>query len=199
MGGLIVRCMVQRIIPNDPDAGGHLGSGADFVERISPNATPHGGIEFAVGGGLLETLRDLIEGPGRRHLRYGMVNSEEGYQNLRRFLFGDLRVQVELVGLDVQGREDDYHLATGDVPGDPRSARSRARVLHRPSRTKRGLAKYPSQLRFRSPWYVTRFLQSSEPLRRRFYGMSRLPVKQRGDRRRPVADCEQQVAGAVEG
>jgi hypothetical protein len=90
-------------------------------------------------------------GPGRRHLRYGMVSSEEGYQNLRRFLFGNLRVQVELVGLDVQGREDDYHLATGDVPGDPRSARSRARVLHRPSRTKRGLAKYPSQLRFRSP------------------------------------------------
>jgi hypothetical protein len=36
-----------------------------------------------------------------------MVNSEEGYQNLRRFLFGDLQVQVELVGLDVQGREDD--------------------------------------------------------------------------------------------
>jgi hypothetical protein len=40
MGGLIVRCMVQRIIPNDPDAGGHLGSGADFVERISPTP-PH--------------------------------------------------------------------------------------------------------------------------------------------------------------
>lgn len=39
--------------------------------------------------------------------RYGMVNSEEGYQNLRRFLFGDLRVKADLVGLDVVGDEDD--------------------------------------------------------------------------------------------
>ncbi|MFD7302548.1 esterase/lipase family protein [Streptomyces pharetrae] len=30
--------------------------------------------------------------------RYGLVNSEEGYQNLRRFLFGDLRIEAELVG-----------------------------------------------------------------------------------------------------
>jgi hypothetical protein len=29
---------------------------------------------------------------------YGVVNSEEGYQNLRRFLFGDLQVQADLVG-----------------------------------------------------------------------------------------------------
>ncbi|MDJ0686058.1 MAG: hypothetical protein QNJ84_15290 [Alphaproteobacteria bacterium] len=28
---------------------------------------------------------------------YGVVNSEEGYQNLKRFLFGDLRVRVELI------------------------------------------------------------------------------------------------------
>lgn len=28
---------------------------------------------------------------------YGIVNSEEGYQNLRRFLFGDVRVDVQLV------------------------------------------------------------------------------------------------------
>jgi hypothetical protein len=33
-----------------------------------------------------------------------MVNSEEGYQNLRRLLFGDLQVQVELVGLFVSER-----------------------------------------------------------------------------------------------
>jgi hypothetical protein len=149
MGGLIVRCMVQRIIPNDPDAGGHLDSGADYVERISP-MPPH--TAASSSRSVVCWRRSATHrGPGRRHLRYGMVNSEEGYQNLRRFLFGNLRVQVELVGLDVQGREDDYHLATGGVPGDPRSARSRARVLHRPSRTKRGLAKYPSQLRFRSP------------------------------------------------
>ena len=39
--------------------------------------------------------------------RYGMVNSEEGYQNLRRFLFGDLRVDVDLARLRVQGSADD--------------------------------------------------------------------------------------------
>jgi hypothetical protein len=36
--------------------------------------------------------------------RYGIVNSEEGYQNLQRFLFGDLKVEVELVGFTV-GRD----------------------------------------------------------------------------------------------
>jgi len=30
--------------------------------------------------------------------RYGLVNSEEGYQSLRRFLFGDLRVDADLTG-----------------------------------------------------------------------------------------------------
>jgi hypothetical protein len=39
--------------------------------------------------------------------RYGMVNSEEGYQNLRRFLFGDLEVRVELHDRRVRGDEDD--------------------------------------------------------------------------------------------
>ena len=31
--------------------------------------------------------------------RYGIVNSEEGYQNMRRFLLGDLEVTADLVGL----------------------------------------------------------------------------------------------------
>jgi hypothetical protein len=35
--------------------------------------------------------------------RYGIVNSEEGYQNLRRFLLGDLEVRAELVGLHLPG------------------------------------------------------------------------------------------------
>ncbi|MGR6967768.1 esterase/lipase family protein [Geodermatophilus sp. URMC 61] len=39
--------------------------------------------------------------------RYGMVNSEEGYQNLRRFLFGDLEVTAEFAGLRVRGAADD--------------------------------------------------------------------------------------------
>jgi hypothetical protein len=33
--------------------------------------------------------------------RYGIVNSEEGYQNLRRFLLGDLEVTADLVGLEL--------------------------------------------------------------------------------------------------
>ena len=32
---------------------------------------------------------------------YGIVNSESGYQNLRRFLFGDLRVLVEMIDVEV--------------------------------------------------------------------------------------------------
>jgi triacylglycerol esterase/lipase EstA (alpha/beta hydrolase family) len=33
--------------------------------------------------------------------RYGMVNSEEGYQNLRRFLFGDIRVHMVVCDFDL--------------------------------------------------------------------------------------------------
>jgi triacylglycerol esterase/lipase EstA (alpha/beta hydrolase family) len=33
--------------------------------------------------------------------RYGMVNSEEGYQNLRRFLFGDVRVHMVIADFDL--------------------------------------------------------------------------------------------------
>lgn len=39
--------------------------------------------------------------------RYGEVNSEEGYQNLRRFLFGRYTVQVELCGLTLPGSPED--------------------------------------------------------------------------------------------
>jgi hypothetical protein len=39
--------------------------------------------------------------------RYGLVNSEEGYQNLRRFLFGDLEIAVELHDRRVRGDKDD--------------------------------------------------------------------------------------------
>jgi len=35
------------------------------------------------------------------------VNSEEGYQNLKRFLFGDLKVEVRLLGLAQPDREDE--------------------------------------------------------------------------------------------
>lgn len=195
MGGLICRSMIQRTIPDDPDVGGALDAATGYVERLFTYGTPHGGIEFAVGHGLLEKLRDLtgfggadIFGPERMHGyltpqlpdvaplddfratvmpeggfptdrvfclvgtnpgdyaaamglssravgarsdglvqidnafvanahrafvhrshsgRYGLVNSEEGYQNLRRFLFGDLQVRVDLVDLDVTGEDID--------------------------------------------------------------------------------------------
>src|SRR4051794_6647444 len=190
MGGLICRSMLQRVCPDQGvDA-------ADYVESLFTYATPHGGIEFAVGSGLLEKLRDFVNvngaeifGPERMYHyltpsaadgdhppegwrpavmpdggfpvqrvfcligtdasdydaalglsskavgarsdglvtidnayvpgahrafvhrshsgRYGIVNSEEGYQNLRRFLFGDLEVTASLTGLDVAGSPDD--------------------------------------------------------------------------------------------
>ncbi|MFB7029954.1 MULTISPECIES: hypothetical protein [unclassified Streptomyces] len=62
--------------------------------------------------------------------RYGLVNSEEGYQNLRRFLFGDLKVESALVhfrlpeekntawqaevGLSIRGLQTVMHERTGD-------------------------------------------------------------------------------------
>ncbi|MFA9431677.1 esterase/lipase family protein [Egicoccus sp. AB-alg2] len=185
MGGLICRSLIQKIIP-DQRPGRHA---TDYVARLFTYGTPHGGIQFDVGFGLFERLRDTfgiagaevfgprrmyeyltpardtapkgppkgwspldvpdhvfpnerifclvgtnpddygaafglsskavgaksdglvqIENaylPGARHGfvhrshsgRYGLVNSEEGYQNLRRFLFGDLAVQADLLHL----------------------------------------------------------------------------------------------------
>ncbi|QCU78300.1 alpha/beta hydrolase [Citricoccus sp. SGAir0253] len=180
MGGLVCRSLLQKVVP---ERGGRA---TDLVDRLFTYATPHGGIEFAVGFGLLERARDLlgVQGadifgparmweylhpsgageappdwdprdipeaafprdrvftlvgtnpedydvalglsskavgvksdglvqienayvPGARFAyvhrshsgRYGIVNSEEGYQNLRRFLLGDLEVTADLVGL----------------------------------------------------------------------------------------------------
>lgn len=196
MGGLVCRCLLQRIIPEAARTGDgpvNPAAAADYVARVFTYATPHGGIAFAVGFGLLERIRDAtgfqgsdIFGPDRMYQyltpgvdrgtpapdgfdstvmpddgfpvdrlfclvgsnpedydvalglsskavgarsdglvqidraavqkahravvhrshsgRYGIVNSEEGYQNLQRFLFGDLKVQIEFWGLDV-GRD----------------------------------------------------------------------------------------------
>jgi pimeloyl-ACP methyl ester carboxylesterase len=185
MGGLICRSLIQKIVPDQRPGR----PATDFVARLFTYGTPHGGIEFEVGFGLIERVRDALgvagadvfgprrmyeyltpradtdpagppagwsaldlpdevfpsdrvfclvgtnpedygaalglsskavgaksDGlvqienaylPGARHAfvhrshsgRYGMVNSEEGYQNLRRFLFGDLAVQADLIGL----------------------------------------------------------------------------------------------------
>ncbi|WP_029287182.1 alpha/beta hydrolase [Cellulomonas sp. HZM] len=194
MGGLVVRSMIQRAVPDAERIGGSLDAATALVDRVFTYATPHGGIEFAIGGGLLEKLRDLtgvagadIFGPARmkEYLtpttvpvpsgdfdatvmpeggfphdrlfclvgtdaqdydvamglsaravgsrsdglvqiddayvrgtprafvhrshsgRFGIVNSEEGYQNLRRFLFGDLQVTATLTDLRLPGTPED--------------------------------------------------------------------------------------------
>lgn len=191
MGGLVCRCLLQKILPDlnrEP---------TDYVEKLFTYGTPHGGITFDLGFGLLEKVRDAIGisgadvfGPQRMYEyltpesevdpqgrpdswsprdmpedggafprnrvfclvgtdpkdyevalglssaavgarsdglvqienayvpgayrayvhrshsgRYGLVNSEEGYQNLRRFLFGDRKVEAALVN---------HQLASGD-------------------------------------------------------------------------------------
>lgn len=197
MGGLVCRSLLQRVIPEETKSAEGIvdpAAAARYVARVFTYATPHGGIAFAIGFGLLERVRDAtgfqgsdIFGPDRMYQyltpgvprgtkapegfdstvmpedgfpverlfclvgsnpedydvalglsskavgarsdglvqidraavqdanravvhrshsgRYGIVNSEEGYQNLQRFLFGDLKVEIEFWGLDV-GRED---------------------------------------------------------------------------------------------
>lgn len=186
MGGLVCRSMIQKVIPERGEKA------EQYVDRLFTYATPHGGIEFDLGFGLFEKVRDRfgingadIFGPERmweylnpagsgglpedwdpreipetafpkdrvfaligtnpedydvaRGLsskavgvksdglvqienayvpdakfafvhrshsgRYGIVNSEEGYQNMRRFLLGDLEVTADLVGLRLPTEE----------------------------------------------------------------------------------------------
>lgn len=197
MGGLICRSLIQKIYPDrDEDPTNH-------IDRFITYGTPHGGIHFDVGGGLLEWIRDgigwnnsddfgyqrmwefltpksqkrentypqdfekranevpnfpvdrmfsiigtnaadyavlygasrkgvgpksdglvqtqhaYIKGAPRAYVhrshsgRYGIVNSEEGYQNLQRFLFGDIRVNMALSNLSLQ--HDDRHFYQADV------------------------------------------------------------------------------------
>lgn len=204
MGGLICRCLIQKIIP---ETGSHA---TEYVDRLFTYATPHGGINFDVGFGLLERLRDLtgIRGtdifgpdrmweylnpspagprprnwapqimreeefpkdriftligtnhgdfemgvsswavgpksdglvqtesayiPGARFAfvhrshsgRHGIVNSEAGYQNLRRFLFGDLEATAELADLRLDGGPDRSWQADVEV-----SVRGQSILMH---------------------------------------------------------------------
>lgn len=201
MGGLICRCLLQKHYPEgkmkvsgnpSPVAvpEGVSRNPHDYVDRLLTFGTPHGGIDFDMGGGLLEKIRDALGvndsdvfGPTRMYQfltpgataesspaagfdareipappagggmldpervlcvvgtdaadyavahglsskmvgpqsdglvqmdnayvekshrayihrshsgRYGMVNSEEAWQNLERFFFGDLRVKAVL-------------------------------------------------------------------------------------------------------
>src|ERR1700691_5160957 len=186
MGGLIARCMLQKI-SQTPDSGGRPRTpGAELVDRFFTYATPHGGIVFTAGAinqleqvvgpagseifaprnmygyltkgahwgdeppqdwdprvippeifdpdrifclvgtdpqdyglsrvvvgpqsdGLVQIQDAQLTNPGthrayvyRSHSgRYGIVNSEEGYQNLRRFLFGRYQVTIQLGALAI--------------------------------------------------------------------------------------------------
>ncbi|MEH0581559.1 MULTISPECIES: alpha/beta fold hydrolase [Streptomyces] len=74
------------------------------------------GLSSAVVGprsdGLVQIDNAYVPGAHRAYVhrshsgRYGLVNSEEGYQNLRRFLFGDLMVEADLVDHRIPRRKD---------------------------------------------------------------------------------------------
>jgi hypothetical protein len=58
MGGLICRSTIQKVIPESGEKA------ANFIDRFFTYATPHGGITFAHGHGILEHLRDLFDPMG---------------------------------------------------------------------------------------------------------------------------------------
>ncbi|AUZ88025.1 hypothetical protein CVO76_10600 [Arthrobacter agilis] len=57
--------------------------------------------------GLVQIRNAYVKGSNRAYIhrshsgRYGLVNSEEGYQNLQRFLFGNLKIAISLSDLDL--------------------------------------------------------------------------------------------------
>lgn len=77
--------------------------------------------------GLVQIRNAYVKGSNRAYIhrshsgRYGLVNSEEGYQNLQRFLFGNLKVALSLSDLDLDTRDGtvwqaDVALAIREVP-----------------------------------------------------------------------------------
>jgi pimeloyl-ACP methyl ester carboxylesterase len=92
-----------------------LGSGTSFSPEqcFSLIGTNHHDYELTVSrsavgpgsDGLVMCQHAYIKGSNRAYVHrahsgpYGLVNSEEGYQNLQRFLFGDTAVKVSLRGL----------------------------------------------------------------------------------------------------
>jgi pimeloyl-ACP methyl ester carboxylesterase len=182
MGGLVSRCMIQKISQTPDDNGNDRIPARDLVASLFTYATPHGGIDFDIAAldwameafgpagadifapdkmygylskdatwgdrappdwdpqvvdekifdpkdifcligtnpgdygltrevvgpksdGLVKIDKAYVRKANRAFVhrshsgRYGEVNSEEGYQNLRRFLFGRYMVRVDLRGI----------------------------------------------------------------------------------------------------
>lgn len=85
---------------------------------IGTNPADYGIARKAIGAksdGLVQVENAYIKSAPRAFVhrshsgRYGLVNSEESYQNLRRFLFARWRVRVHLVGVDLAGDDVDIN------------------------------------------------------------------------------------------
>jgi pimeloyl-ACP methyl ester carboxylesterase len=83
-----------------------------FFCVIGTNPADYGQARHAIGAksdGLVRVDNAYVRGAPRSFVhrahsgRFGLVNSEESYQSLRRFLFGSARVDVQLVGIDLLG------------------------------------------------------------------------------------------------
>ncbi len=191
MGGLVCRSLIQKIYPEQNEQA------IDHIDKLFTYGTPHGGIHFEIGNGVIEKIRDSLKlnnsddfGPQRMYEyltpqtqqkdllpddfdaqslddafptdrvfciigtnardydvafgaaqkmvglqsdglvqtekayvrgshrayiyrthggRYGMVNSEEAYQNLQRFLFGDIKVKLSLNHVELGDRNDTFY------------------------------------------------------------------------------------------
>jgi pimeloyl-ACP methyl ester carboxylesterase len=190
MGGLVARCMIQKISQMTDENGNPRIRAHDLVQKFFTYATPHGGIDFdisvldwameafgpagadifapdrmygyltkdanwgdqapqgwdpqvidekifdpknifclvgtnpadygvpreAVGpksDGLVKIDKAYVRQANRAFVhrshsgRYGEVNSEEGYQNLRRFLFGKYKIKVDMCRVTLPDRRPD--------------------------------------------------------------------------------------------
>jgi hypothetical protein len=96
---------------------------ADYAAAVGWSARAIG----VKSDGLVQTRNAYVQGANRAYVhrsysgRYGMVNSEEGYQNLQRFLYGNLKVETGLHRLELDtsgGRvwQADVRLAIRGVP-----------------------------------------------------------------------------------
>lgn len=119
MGGLICRCLVQKIIPDEGE------DPCDYVEKLFTYGTPHGGITFDVGFGTLERLRDAlgvegadIFGPRRMYeyltpqARLDPDGPPEGWQ-AREMPTGPRTLPLDKVMCVVGTDSSDYEVALG--------------------------------------------------------------------------------------